>query len=77
MSYGYCTPYNSYSPIEYAQPLPEIHIHLNSVAAQLGLTQEEAREILADQEQWMREEEEQEQGAGRHPIQITYQTAIF
>jgi hypothetical protein len=57
MSYGYSAPYEDYSPIEYAQPHTEpIHVHPESAAAQLGLTQEEIREVLEDQERWFREE---------------------
>ena len=48
--------YGTYSPIERAQPPPEIFVHPNSAVAQLGLTQEEIREVLEDQERWMREE---------------------
>jgi hypothetical protein len=64
MSYGYSTPYDHYSPIEYAQPHPEPYpdhfVHPNSAAAQLGLTSEEIREVLEDQERWFREEYQQE-----------------
>ena len=59
ISYRHNTPYNDYSLIEYAQSQshnPNIFVHPNSAAAQLGLTQEEIREVLEDQERWMREE---------------------
>jgi hypothetical protein len=58
MSYGYDT-YDNYPPYEYAQPPHELNIHPNSAVAQLGLTQEEAREVLADQERWFQEEYQQ------------------
>jgi hypothetical protein len=38
------------------------------MAAQLGLTQEEMGEILADQEEWMREEEEHEWRREGHTV---------
>jgi len=37
-----------YPPARHAQPPPKLYIHLNSAAAQLGLTQEETREVLAE-----------------------------
>jgi hypothetical protein len=54
-----------------AQPLPisvQPTIHLDSAAARLGLTQEEMGEILADQEEWMREKEEQEWRREGHTV---------
>ena len=54
-----------------AQPPPvsaQPTIHPDSVAAWLGLTQEEMEEILADQEEWMREEEEQEWRREGHTV---------
>ena len=49
--------YDTYSPFEYAQPHTDpIFVHPTSVATQLRLTQEEIREVLEDQERWMREE---------------------
>jgi hypothetical protein len=63
MSYRYDA-YDEYlAYVRSAQPPPisaEPTIHPDSAAARLGLTQEEMGEILADQEEWMREEEEQE-----------------
>lgn len=44
--------------IEYAQPLPTVVVHLNSIAAELGLTSEELAQVLQDQEEWMKEEEQ-------------------
>jgi hypothetical protein len=53
----------------------DIAVHPNSAAAQLGLTAEEIAEVLEDQEQWMREEEEQKNKAEVHtstPAHTTY-----
>ena len=51
MSYGY----DAYAPIEYAQPHPDFNftIHLNSAAAQLGLTPEELAPILQEQQEFL------------------------
>jgi hypothetical protein len=47
-------------------PVPALPIiHPGSAAAQLGVTPEEMEELLADQEEWMREEE------GGHSVQIS------
>jgi hypothetical protein len=54
MSYAYNT-YDNYPPYEYAQPPPELDVHPNSAAAQLGLTPEELREVAEEQERWDRE----------------------
>jgi hypothetical protein len=63
MSYGYSTPYNTYTPIGFAQPHADPYfVSPNSPAAQLGLTPEEVREVLEDQERWMREEYQEEVG---------------
>ena len=55
MSYGYCAPYDHYSQIEYAQPHPNLDftIHLNLVAAQLGLTPEKLAPILQEQQEFL------------------------
>jgi hypothetical protein len=54
MLYGYNT-YDNYPPYKYAQPPPELDVHPNSAAAQLGLTPEELREVAEEQERWDRE----------------------
>src|SRR5882762_2215859 len=57
MSYGYDT----YPPAEYAQPHTNPYFaHPNSAAAQLGLTPEEIKEVVEEQERWYREEYQQE-----------------
>ena len=57
MLYGYDI---YYPPTDYAQPQANPYfIHPNLVAAQLGLTQEEAREAVEEQERWFREEYQQ------------------
>jgi hypothetical protein len=57
-----------YQSVNYAQPHSDsnLAIHPSSAAAQLGLTREEIQEVLEDQEEWMRGEEEQEQREGEH-----------
>jgi hypothetical protein len=61
MSYGYSTPYDDYSQTEYAQPHTNPYfVHPNLMAAQLGLTPEEIREAVDEQERWFREEYQQE-----------------
>jgi len=71
MLYGYDA-YNIYqASFECAQPLPISAgptIHPGSVVAQLGLTPEEMENILADQREWMREDEEQEEREGGHTM---------
>jgi hypothetical protein len=58
MSYGYDT---YYPPTEYAQPQADPYfVHPNSAAAQLGLTPEEVKEVVEEQERWFREEYQQE-----------------
>jgi hypothetical protein len=53
MSYEYDA---YYPPTEYAQPHADPYfIHPNSAATQLGLTQEEVKEVLEEQERWDRE----------------------
>ncbi|KIM88215.1 hypothetical protein PILCRDRAFT_3254 [Piloderma croceum F 1598] len=52
--------YGNYPPYEYAQPPPELDIHPNSAAAQLGLTPEQIRGVSEEQERWFREEYQQE-----------------
>ena len=48
-------------PMEYAQPHADPYfVHPNSAAAQLGLTPEEIREVVEEQERWFREEYQQE-----------------
>ena len=59
MSYEYDT-YGNYPPYEYAQPPPELDIHPNLAAAQLGLTPEQIRGVSEEQERWFREEYQQE-----------------
>src|ERR1700727_63912 len=59
---------------ECAQPLPNPArptIHLNSAVAQLGLTTEEIEEVLRDQEEWLREEEQREQEIDAHTTEQT------
>jgi hypothetical protein len=52
MSYGYDT---YYPPTKYAQPHTNPYfIHPNSVAVQLGLTSEEIREVVEEQEKWLK-----------------------
>ena len=54
MSYGYDT---HYPPAEYAQPHTDHYFaHPDSAAAQLGLTPEEIKEVVDEQERWYREE---------------------
>ena len=54
MSYGYDT---HYPPAEYVQPQTDHYFaHPDSAAAQLGLTPEEIKEVVDEQERWMREE---------------------
>jgi len=54
MSYGYDV---YYPPTEYAQPQADPYfVHPNSAAVQLGLTPEEIREVVEEQERWFREE---------------------
>src|ERR1700683_987132 len=61
MSYGDDTPYDHYSQTRYAQPHADPYfIHPNSAAAQLGLTPEEIREVVEEQERWFQEEYQQE-----------------
>ena len=60
MSYRYDTPYNDYSHTKYALPPSKIKICPDSAAAQLGYTEEDMVEILADQERWYREEYQSE-----------------
>jgi hypothetical protein len=61
MSYRYSTLYDDYSQTEYAQPHTDPYfVHPNSMAAQLGLTPEEIREAVDEQERWFREEYQQE-----------------
>jgi hypothetical protein len=57
-----------YQSVNYAQPHSNsnLAIHPSSAAAQLGLTREEIQEVLEDQGEWMRGEEEQEQREGGH-----------
>src|ERR1700729_3626536 len=45
--------------------------YLNSAVAQLGLTTEEIEEVLKDQEEWLREEEQQEQEIDAHTTEQT------
>jgi hypothetical protein len=57
MSYGY----DMYYPTEYAQPQTDPYfVHPNSAAVQLGLTPEELKEVVEEQERWFREEYQQE-----------------
>jgi hypothetical protein len=68
---GYNT-YDAYSPFKYAQPHTDpIFVHPNSAATQLGLTQEEIREVLEDQERWMREEHMMEEQGMHAPTTTT------
>ena len=54
MSYGYDT-YNNSPPV-FAQPHADpYYVSPDSPAAQLGLNQEEIRELLEEQERWDRE----------------------
>jgi hypothetical protein len=46
-------------PCNYAQPPHELNVHPNSAAAQLGLTPQEIRVSLAEQERWFGEEYQQ------------------
>jgi hypothetical protein len=56
MSYRYNV-HDNYSHFKFAQPHADPYfVHPNSVAAQLGLTPEEAREMVEEQERWFREE---------------------
>ncbi|KIM80457.1 hypothetical protein PILCRDRAFT_89691 [Piloderma croceum F 1598] len=59
-----------YQSVNYAQPHSDFNlvIHPSSVAAQLGLMREEIQEVLEDQKEWMREQEEQEQGEDGHTM---------
>src|SRR5882762_2843958 len=58
MLYGYDT---YYPPTEFAQPHADPYFaHPNSTAAQLGLTPEEIKEVVEEQERWFREEYQQE-----------------
>src|SRR6267154_679087 len=53
--------YDTYYPTEYAQPQTDPYfVHPNSVAAQLGLTPEEVKEVVEEQEIWFREEYQRE-----------------
>ena len=78
MLYGYDT-YDNYPPYEYAQPLPELDIHPNLAAAQLGLTPEQIREVVEEQERWDREfqqeleEEERARVSAQHQEQEQHQ----
>src|SRR5882757_3824282 len=57
MLYGYDT----YYPTEYTQPQTNPYfVHPNSAAAQLGLTPEEVKEVVEEQERWFGEEYQQE-----------------
>jgi len=55
-----------------AQPPPIVTrpttYRLIPATKQLGLTQEKIEEVLEDQREWIREEEEQKQEVGRHHI---------
>jgi hypothetical protein len=45
---------------------------------QLGLTPDDMEEVLAYQREWMREEEEQEQGAGGHNMaEVTVRNMVI
>src|ERR1700730_8073771 len=49
--------HDNYSHYEFAQPQADPYfVHPNSAAAQLGLTPEEAREMVEEQDRWFREE---------------------
>ena len=77
MSYGYDA---YYPPTEYAQPHADPYfVHPNSAAAQLGLTPEEIRGVVEEQERWDREfqqeleEEERARVSAQHQRQEHHQ----
>jgi hypothetical protein len=78
MSYGYSAPYHN-SHFEFAQPHTDPYfVSPDSPAAQLGLNQEEIREILEEQERWDREfqeelEEEERARSAQHHEQEQHQ----
>jgi hypothetical protein len=78
MLYEYNT-YNTYSNIEFTQPHTDPYfVSPDSPATQLGLNQEEIREILEEQERLDREfqeelEEEERARSGQHQEQEQHQ----
>ena len=71
MSYEYDA---YYPPTEYAQPQADPYfIHPNSAAAQLGLTQEEIKEVLEEQERWDREFQQELEEEERARVSAHYQ----
>ena len=71
MSYEYDA---YYPPTEYAQPHADPYsAHPNSAAALLGLTPEEIREVVEEQERWFREEYQQELEADRSRTSTEHQ----
>jgi len=75
-SMGYEPEQQQYLRDEPAQPLPILTrpttTHLTPATQQLGLTQEQAREVLQDQEEWMRDEEMREE-KGECTTEVTHQ----
>jgi hypothetical protein len=63
-----------YPPTENVQPHADPYFaHPNLVAAQLGLTQEEIREVVEEQERWFREEYQQELEVNRARVSTEHQ----
>ena len=66
-----------YQSVNYTQPHSDFNlvIHPSSAAAQLGLTREEIQEVLEDQREWMREEEQrhEERVETQHPTETHHQ----
>jgi DNA-binding transcriptional MerR regulator len=82
MLYGYHT-YNNYSQIGYAQPHADPYfVSPDSLTSQLGLNQEQIRELLEEQERWDREfqqeleEEERARVSAQHQEQEQHQDEV-